>query len=292
MFRFIKNKKIIIFAVFVSVLIPLSNILATIQLRMQTNWPRSPLGAGLDVGSTITDLVQYIYEWGIFLGGLAVFIAFLIAGFQYLTSVGNPTLMKESWDRIKSALFGLILLLSSWLILHTINPELTILREIKFDPAAVPTVDLVEGELLAQPKPCVEAILFRGPNFTEESRIMKPGARKGIGEINFEPRSFKFCRVREKINEKEEERHPEDKCGEGLIEGGACTLQLYDGGWFFGLGCGGPVVELAGPRIADIANIMAVETVKCVELVSIVPIPAPPTPPTTPRTPPARRTPR
>ena len=73
-------------------------------------------------------LVQYFYEWGIALGGLAVFIVLIIAGFQYLTSVGDPTKMKEAMDRIESAFLGLVLLLGSWLILNTINPELTTLR--------------------------------------------------------------------------------------------------------------------------------------------------------------------
>lgn len=96
-------------------------------LAWETNWPNSPLGTQLTQDSTLTELVKYLYEWGIFIGGIAVFIALLIGGFLYLTSMGNPTRMSEAKDRIFSALIGLILLFSIYLILNTINPELTVL---------------------------------------------------------------------------------------------------------------------------------------------------------------------
>ncbi|MFH1509579.1 MAG: hypothetical protein ABID67_00300 [Candidatus Nealsonbacteria bacterium] len=88
-------------------------------------WPNSPIGTSLNVDSKLPVLIQYLYEWGITLGGLAVFISLIISGTQYLSSFGNPTSMKDAMDRIKSAFLGLILLLSSWLILNTINPNLT-----------------------------------------------------------------------------------------------------------------------------------------------------------------------
>jgi len=94
---------------------------------LETTWPTSPFGTDLTNTSTLTDLVKYIYEWGIFIGGLAVFISLLIGGFLYLTSAGNPARMGEAKDRIFSALIGLVLLFSIYLILNVINPELTVL---------------------------------------------------------------------------------------------------------------------------------------------------------------------
>jgi len=92
---------------------------------LELNWPTSPGGTKLNESSKLPDLIEYIYEWGIALGGLGVFVSLLIAGIQYLTSFGNPTSMKDAMGRIQSAIIGLILLLSSWLILNTINPDLT-----------------------------------------------------------------------------------------------------------------------------------------------------------------------
>ena len=98
-------------------------------LALETTWPDSPLSPGFTLtdNSTLTDMVRYFYEWGIFIGGLAVFISLLIGGFLYLTSMGNPARMTEAKDRIFSAVIGLILLLAIYLILNTINPELTVL---------------------------------------------------------------------------------------------------------------------------------------------------------------------
>jgi len=78
--------------------------------------------------STLTQMVRYFYEWAIVLGGLAAFIMLLVAGFQYLTSTGDPAKTKEARERIGSAIGGLALLLSSFLVLNILNPEFTTLR--------------------------------------------------------------------------------------------------------------------------------------------------------------------
>jgi len=105
-----------------------------VVLASEIWWPDSPFDTILDpdgsrtgTPSTLTDMVRYFYEWGIFIGGLAVFISLIIGGFLYLTSMGNPARMSEARDRIFSALIGLVLLFSIYLILNTINPELTFL---------------------------------------------------------------------------------------------------------------------------------------------------------------------
>ena len=126
--KFIKNKKIIFCLIIVGILAVNSTVLA-----LQVDWPDSPLGTPLNESSELPQLIQYLYEWGIALGGLAAFIALLTAGFLFLTSAGNPTQMSEAKSRIQSAVIGLVLLLGSWLILHTINPELT-----TFKPLVMP----------------------------------------------------------------------------------------------------------------------------------------------------------
>ena len=119
-------------------------------LALQVTWPDSPAGTPLNDGSELPNLIQYLYEWGISLGGLAVFISLIIAGIQYLSSFGNPISMKEALDRIKSAFLGLILLLSSWLILNTINSDLT---SFSFSRTPVPTDAL---GVCDSPKDCLK----------------------------------------------------------------------------------------------------------------------------------------
>lgn len=103
------------------------------SLALELDWPVSPSGIQLNKddprdNASLEELVKYFYEWGILLGGLATFISLTRAGFQYLTSTGDSIKMGDARKDINSAIFGLILLLSSFLVLNTINPELTNLK--------------------------------------------------------------------------------------------------------------------------------------------------------------------
>ena len=99
---------------------------ASLIEETQVDWPTAPLGGyELNENSSLADLVAYFFGWGVGLGGLAVFIALIIAGVQLITSVADPGKMNEAKARIKSAALGLGLLLSSWAIFDLINPNLT-----------------------------------------------------------------------------------------------------------------------------------------------------------------------
>jgi len=123
-----KSKKNIICLVALGILVISPTVLAV-------DWPPSPgFGTTLDADSSdLSTLIKYFYEWAVSLGGLAVFIVLVFAGFQYLTSAGNPAQITEAKGRMQSAAFGLVLLLGSVLILNTINPELT-----TFKPLVLP----------------------------------------------------------------------------------------------------------------------------------------------------------
>ena len=51
-------------------------------------------------------------------------VMLVIGGAEYVGSAGNTSLMGDAKARITNALLGLLLALSSWLILNTINPDL------------------------------------------------------------------------------------------------------------------------------------------------------------------------
>ena len=126
-----KNKRLILILAILRILGIGQGVLAA---GLNVAWPSSPLGTELNDQSEIPEFITYIYEWGISIGGVLVFIALIIAGFQYLGSAGNPAMMKEAKDRVISALLGLALLLGSWLILNTINPQFTRLQLPPFNP--------------------------------------------------------------------------------------------------------------------------------------------------------------
>jgi len=138
--------------------------------KLQTNWPRSPMGTSLSGCGTLPVMIKYIYEWGIVLGGLAAFIALLMAGFQYLTSVGDPSKMKEAQSQIISAILGLILLLGSWLVLNTINPALTTFHNVIFDPEEMPEVGGFFS--LGESEACGFALLYENTDYGGTSAII------------------------------------------------------------------------------------------------------------------------
>jgi len=76
--------------------------------------------------SALGDYLKYIFTLAIIIGGLIVFGAMVYGGILYLTSAGDPTKMKDGQDQIMAGFFGLIILLSSYLILNTINPQLVV----------------------------------------------------------------------------------------------------------------------------------------------------------------------
>ena len=144
-------KKFILILAILGILIG-STVLAKQELLV--DWPKSPLGGELTENSNIGDLIMYIYQWGITLGGFALFIVLVIAGFQYLASAGNPATMKSAKDRIISAGIGIVVLLGSYLILYTINPQLTASRwEIQLPYAPIP-----EGRACKNPEDCCKGV--------------------------------------------------------------------------------------------------------------------------------------
>ena len=55
-------------------------------------------------------------------------LVIIFAGFQWMTGAISPPQVEDAKKRIRSAVFGLILALLSFLILKTINPDLISLR--------------------------------------------------------------------------------------------------------------------------------------------------------------------
>lgn len=182
-----------IFLIFVGLLIPLS-----IAFALEIAWPPSPMGTNLTDASTLTELSRYLYEWGIALGGLAAFIALLIAGFLYLTSVGDPQKLADARGRIIWALAGLVLLFAAWLILNTINPDLTRPRLEELLPScdASSTIDtaVTPCPVVTDPPACCEpnyicigdknpwdgdpkGICVLRADFTPYSELTKPSCR-------------------------------------------------------------------------------------------------------------------
>ncbi len=73
-------------------------------------------------------------------GALAI-LMIVIGGTQYVAASINISAKSDAKDRITNSLIGLALVLSSWLLLNTINPKL-VSFSLMLPPINTPTVDL------------------------------------------------------------------------------------------------------------------------------------------------------
>ena len=111
----------------ISIIFILFLFLPTISLALELNYPEIG-GLKIELGMNINQLVAWIYYFIISIGGIAAFLMLVWGGVQYLTSAGNPAQIRDAKDRIFSAILGLVIIFSSYLILKVINPELLIAR--------------------------------------------------------------------------------------------------------------------------------------------------------------------
>ncbi len=70
-------------------------------------------------------LIKNIYQFSLLIAGVLALGAIVYGGITYTISAGNPSKQHEGTEWIRSALWGLLLLASAYLILNTIDPRLT-----------------------------------------------------------------------------------------------------------------------------------------------------------------------
>ena len=87
-------------------------------------------GKGIDtaigcipMGNT-NEFIGFILGWAIGVGGGIAFLLMLFAGFQIMTSAGNPDRLRAGQELLTSAVSGLILLIFSVFILRTIGIDI------------------------------------------------------------------------------------------------------------------------------------------------------------------------
>ncbi|GAI49317.1 unnamed protein product, partial [marine sediment metagenome] len=78
------------------------------------------------VKTALPEYLRYVFTFAIIIAGLLAFGALIYGGIRYLTSAGDPTKMADARAQVTAGILGLIILLSSYLILNTINPQLVL----------------------------------------------------------------------------------------------------------------------------------------------------------------------
>jgi hypothetical protein len=83
------------------------------------------------VSTGLPEYVSYVFNLGIVIAILILFGSLVYGGVLYLISVGQVAKLMAAKERISAAFLGIIIILSSYVILTTINPELVVFR---FEP--------------------------------------------------------------------------------------------------------------------------------------------------------------
>jgi len=110
---------------------------------LETDYPEIGGYQPENVSTPLPEYVKYIFNFSIWALGIFAFGIIVWAGIRYLTSTGNPKTKEDSKKQIKAAFIGGGILLFSYLILTTINPQL-----IEFE-----TQELKKVEALPLPSP-------------------------------------------------------------------------------------------------------------------------------------------
>lgn len=111
----------------------------------------------------------YLFNAGMFLGFFIVFLSLIVAGAMYFLSPAAPQLLASAKDRVSGAISGLLILALTYLIITTINPELSVftLNKLRPIPPIKSTTQKLPGVTFYNSKDCSEK---EGSSITTKSK--------------------------------------------------------------------------------------------------------------------------
>jgi hypothetical protein len=176
------------------------------QRELEVSYPG--VEAPTSVTTPLSDYVIYIFNLSLIIAGLIAFGALVYGGIRYLTSAGSPVAVSDAKDQIFSGILGLIILLSAYLILTTINPQLVIVSpnierlgqgiilensEGEKVTYAVSVADLTDfqpvGYEVLSPSEVLDVYTYSDVNYRPESSKTKI---EGSGTFNSPPKSIEL----------------------------------------------------------------------------------------------------
>jgi len=102
-------------------------ILAPSCFALEQKYPTIK-GETITINTDLPGLIDYFFNFTLMVGGIIALVIITIAGFRWMSSAADPRQKQEAMEQIKAGLFGLLIILASFMILSTINPELTTLK--------------------------------------------------------------------------------------------------------------------------------------------------------------------
>lgn len=86
--------------------------------------PLEALPGVSDTGTTMSEYLSAIFNIGIGVAAVFAVLMIVVGGVQYIGGASSPSARNEAKNRITNAILGLLLAVSSWLIVYIINPNL------------------------------------------------------------------------------------------------------------------------------------------------------------------------
>ncbi len=91
---------------------------------LELDYPNFGFGGGLGAFFDLPTYIVYVFQFLIISAGTIGIISIVISGFRILLSFGKPEAISAARGNIISVVLGIVLLMTSFIILRTINPEL------------------------------------------------------------------------------------------------------------------------------------------------------------------------
>lgn len=99
-------------------------------------------------GSGIAKYITNVYKYAVSVVGILAAIVLMWGGVRWLTAGGNGDAVSDAKKWIEGALSGLILIMTSYMILYFVNPDLTNFKLIKITPIEVSEKAVTERPLI------------------------------------------------------------------------------------------------------------------------------------------------
>ncbi len=90
------------------------------------------------------EYIKYIFNFAIWIIGIAAFGSLILGGVRFLTSIGNPSKRTEAKNQIAFAFLGVVILMGSYFILYSINPQLTVFESREIEKVEITPPDPFE----------------------------------------------------------------------------------------------------------------------------------------------------
>ena len=110
---------------------PVLNYNAQVQIPGSSEQARAIQGNKVVNANLLGNYVVAIYRFGIWLSIFLTIFMMMVGGFLWVIAGGNPSRVENAKSYITSALTGLVVALTSFVILQTVNPALVVFQPIQ-----------------------------------------------------------------------------------------------------------------------------------------------------------------